>query len=116
MKILHVLFLDTDQDMEDYFKSNFTEENVVIHFLSNPLLIHEFLSKQKTDLIYLNFKLGKTNGDNLAYTLPEDIPKYLFTENNSKITYDFAQIIHKPYNSIIISDIIQHHLDLLVQE
>ncbi len=113
-KKLLIYYLDDEIDLCEIFFEAFSNDAVEIKTF---LLAEDFLNayaQLKPDLIFLDFRLKKTTGEEVAKQLDSAIPIYLISgDQNSSHEFQFIKIISKPYQFADIREIILGHLPLL---
>lgn len=96
---LKIFYLDDEQDLLDVFSDLFSDEDIVIATSSNPLEALAAIKKFQPDLIFLDYRLPNTTGDQFAKQLDISIPKILMTGDLTvQPESQFEQIISKPFN------------------
>lgn len=108
-----IFYLDDEVELCELFEDYFKSESVEVKTFSDPFdAIEESLRKPPL-IWFLDYRLPKISGDEVAWKIQPHIPKYLITgELSPKVSYSFQGIFHKPYNSEEISEVIKRHLDL----
>lgn len=108
--MLNVALIDDEQDLGSLFVDTYSSPDIAITYFSNPSLALE--SSDTFDLYFIDYRMPKMNGDELAHLLPS-APKYMITgEINPNPTYPFLKIIAKPYFYEDIQNILNIHLKL----
>ena len=95
---LKVYYLDDEPVLLEIFTDLFASESVSVRTFENP---DEFLSavqKDPPDLTFLDYRLGKVTGDEVALRMSESIPKAMITgEITTAPLAKFDRIFGKPY-------------------
>ena len=109
---LNVLFLDDEVPLCEIFIDFFSSPEVNITVFSDPQLAIDYSLKNELDLIFLDYRLPSTNGDQVALKMPPSVPKFLLTgEFELKSEYTFQKIFKKPFKAADISQIIDEFLE-----
>lgn len=98
MRPLKVFYLDDEPDLLEIFQENFSSAEIEIHTFSVPSKAIEAMEKEMPDLIFLDYRLPGTTGDEVALKINENIPKALITgemDVNTKAKY--AALFKKPF-------------------
>ena len=94
---LKVLFLDDEPLLGENFADEFSSEAVQVDTFTEPKLAIAHAIKYPPDLIFLDYRLPGTTGDEVAQLMAPGIPKYLLTGDLSvKTKYAFTAIFTKP--------------------
>lgn len=102
-----VLFLDDDVDLCEIFCDSFSAPDIEIISFTDPEKAIDYLHNNDSDLIFLDYRLPKTNGDIVAARMPRSIPKYLLTgELEVEPGFSYAAVLRKPFEGRVISKIL----------
>ena len=94
---LKVLFLDDEPILGENFADEFSSEAVQVDTFTEPKLAIAHAIKYPPDLIFLDYRLPETTGDEVAQLMALGIPRYLLTGDLSvKTKYAFTAIFTKP--------------------
>ena len=97
---LKVYYLDDEPDLCENFSDALSSNEIVVTTFSRAQLLFEAVKKSAPDLIFLDYRLPGTNGDDVARELPVEIPKFLITGDLSvKAKYPFLKVFEKPYKT-----------------
>lgn len=98
MKKVTAWVIDDEIELGELFVDLFSSpECYVVHF-NNPNEVINALKKESPDLFFIDYRMPKMDGDELAKFLPKNIPKYLITgEINPQVKSEFTEILQKPY-------------------
>jgi CheY-like chemotaxis protein len=108
---LKVVYVDDEVELCEIFQYTFEAENVSITTFTDPAVAFEAIAKSTPDLIFVDFRLPKTTGDEFALSLPPNIPKFLVTGDIMLETkYPFTKIFPKPYRKEEIQSCIANYL------
>ena len=98
MKTL-VYVVDDEQELGEMFSEFLTDENITVKAFANPQEALNKAQEEKPDLYFLDYRMPKIDGDELAKKLPPQGDKYLVTgEISPSPSFSFKGIISKPYN------------------
>ncbi len=104
---INVFYLDDEEDLCEIFSDIFSSDDVKVTTFTDPKKIIETVKVNTPDMIFLDYRLPSTNGDEVAQKLTEGIPKYLITGEISVNTkYKFNKIFSKPYKNDEIMKVI----------
>lgn len=104
---LKVLFLDDEIDLCEIFCDFFSTPNIEIITFTDSEKAIDYSHNNDLDLIVLDYRLPKTNGDIVAARMPRSIPKYLLTgELEVEPEFDFVSVLRKPFEGKEIKRII----------
>ncbi len=104
---LKVFYLDDEPDLAEIFLDYFSAPGVEIFTYTDPQKALAEFAVVKPDLVFLDFRLPGTTGDEIAQKLPLDVPKYLVTGDLSVDTkYQFKGVLNKPVNVMNVQSII----------
>jgi DNA-binding response OmpR family regulator len=107
---LKVLFVDDEVDLCEIFKESYSSKDVMVLAFNDPLSALDYCNKNQVDLIFLDFRMPKINGDELASKLSVRAPIYLITgESNLNPKFKFKGVISKPFDFAKIKAIIEDH-------
>jgi DNA-binding NtrC family response regulator len=109
---LNIWYVDDEPCLCEIFKEFFTTKDVNVKVFLNP---NDALEEAKTvtpDILFIDYRLPSTTGDEIAQMLSPSIPKYLITGEQSVSTvYNFIEIFQKPYKSKVIREVINGYLE-----
>jgi DNA-binding NtrC family response regulator len=108
---LKVYYVDDEAELcenfEEYFASPLVE---VITFVDAPSAL-EAIRNSPPDLLFLDYRLVGTTGDEMAKALDPTFPVFLVTGDISIETdYKFRQVFSKPYAQHLIAELIESYL------
>ncbi len=107
---VRVLFVDDEVDLCEVFSETYRSAGVEVTALSDPLKAIDYCQKNEVDLIFLDFRMPKISGDDLAFKLPTKVPIYLITgESNLRPRFAFKGVITKPFDLSQIQAIIEKY-------
>ena len=94
---LKVLFLDDEPALCEIFADDFSSETIQVSTFTEPNLAIEHAKQHPPDLIFIDYRLPGTTGDEVAQLMAPGIPKYLITGDiRVKTNYAFAAVFTKP--------------------
>ena len=103
--LLKVLYLDDEPDLCEIFFDEFSSEEIQILTYTDFQKAIDSAKKNPPDVIFVDFRLPRTNGDLVAQAMPGQIPKYLITGEASPATdYKFAGVFGKPFDAHAIRE------------
>ncbi len=109
-----VFYLDDEEDLCEIFLDQFSSEEIDITTFTSPKKIIEAVKINPPNLIFLDYRLPSTNGDEVAQAMDTKIPKFLVTGDISVSTkYEFTKILQKPYKNLDIISILNFYKDEL---
>jgi DNA-binding NtrC family response regulator len=96
---LNICYLDDEVELLEMFSDLFSDDETIIRTFSDPKTAIDQIKLNPPDLIFLDFRLPHTNGDEVALKLDSKIPKALITgEIDVDLEANFSKIFAKPYN------------------
>lgn len=94
-----VVYVDDEPDLTELFIDLFSSEYMDIKVFTDPLKAKIYLSSNRPDLVFLDFRLPGTTGDKLASELNLQMPVALVTgDMEVKTDFKFSKIFKKPYD------------------
>jgi CheY-like chemotaxis protein len=100
---LKVLYLDDEPDLCNIFQEEFSSSEVQVTIFSDVQQAIEAVQQFKPDLIFLDYRLPGTTGDQVAQQMPKEIPKYLISGDQTvDSSYTFQKIFNKPVDPEVI--------------
>ncbi|MEH6403933.1 MAG: response regulator [Sneathiella sp.] len=108
---LTVFYLDDEEKLCDVFKEYLETEAIHIVTFTEPEEAIEACLKKAPDLLFIDYRLPATTGDEVAFAIANSIPKVLVTGDLSLTpSYDFLTIISKPYDLKEIDKLLEKFL------
>lgn len=108
---LRALYLDDEPELCEIFLEEFASDNFLISVFTDADKAIESARDFPPDLIFLDYRLPRTNGDKVAFSMPSEIPKYLITgESNVPTQYKFEKIFGKPFDRERIREVFEEAL------
>lgn len=109
---IKIVYIDDEPGMCQMFEDNFSSQDVLVSTFFDLTNIQEKVSKIDPDLIFLDFRMPNTNGDQVAGSLDPKIPKVLISGDLSiECTHSYLRIFEKPFKFDEMSEFIQLFLD-----
>lgn len=109
---LKILYLDDEEALCELFFDEFSSPDIQVMTFTDPKKAMEEARTTAPDLMFLDYRLPGTTGDEIAQSMPPQIPKYLITgDNDVKTTYKFVAIFHKPMSTEDIRKTFQGMVD-----
>lgn len=97
---LYIYYLDDELDLLEIFIDSFSNENFHITGFNDIDTFKKQVHSSPPDLIFLDYRLPNTTGDEIALGLNASIPKVLITGDLSVKTQTvFSAIIRKPFST-----------------
>ena len=98
MKIKTLYFLDDEPDLCEAFSIFFESDELDVHVFTDHEKAIERANISPPDLMFIDFRLDGTNGEEVAKALPANITKVMLTgELDMQPSERFFDVIHKPY-------------------
>jgi DNA-binding NtrC family response regulator len=95
---VRVHYLDDEPELCEIFVGLFSSASCKIATFTDPYVAIEETNKNKPDIIFLDYRLPGTNGEEVAYKLPKGIPIYLMTGDLFVNTaFQFSGYFKKPF-------------------
>lgn len=105
--LLKIYYLDDEVDLCENFVDHFTSKDVTITAFVDPKAAIEAIKKNPPDLLFIDYRLPGTTGDDVAMVLDPRLPKFLITGDISiKTKYQFVRVFSKPYREQDIAKVI----------
>jgi len=96
---LKIIYLDDEPDLCEMFVDNFASPIVSIQTFTDPEAAITAINESKPDLVFLDYRLPETTGQEVATRLNPDMPKVLLTGDLSVDTRNsFIKVFHKPFD------------------
>lgn len=95
---LNITYLDDEPDICEIFAENFSTSDVKIKTFTDPEEAIQDIAAHPPDLVFLDFRLPNTNGDEVAKRLKTGLPKVLITADmDIHTTTKFIKKFGKPF-------------------
>lgn len=110
---LKVYYLDDEEDLCEIFVDYFASEAVEVTTFTAPSLAFDTAKINPPDILFIDYRLPGTTGDEVAKSMAADIPKYLITGDISvKTEYQFKAVFNKPYKPEDIQQVLDGFLKI----
>jgi DNA-binding response OmpR family regulator len=97
--LLKIVYVDDEPGMCQMFIDNFASDTIKISVYTDPLKLLAEIEKLELDLIVLDYRLPNMNGDELAATLGNEVPKVLVSGDlNINLKQKFLRTFTKPFD------------------
>jgi DNA-binding response OmpR family regulator len=97
---LDVLYLDDEPDLCMIFSDEFTSDEIQIRTFTDPEMAITDAKRIPPQIIFLDYRLPATTGDQVAQAMPPGIPIYLVTGDITvKTSFSFEAVFDKPFNA-----------------
>ncbi len=111
---LKVFYLDDESDLCEIFADIYGSDEVLVETFQEASKLIERTAESKPDLIFLDYRLQRTTGDEVAKVLDATIPKFLVSgEIQLKTSYPFVEIIKKPAPEEKVFEILKRYQSAL---
>lgn len=101
---LKVFYVDDEIELCELFSEHISSSDVVVSTFSDPNDLIKACAESAPDIVFIDYRMPHTNGDQMAQSLDAKIPKYLITgEISAKTGYKFEKTFLKPcdYTDIV---------------
>ncbi len=107
---LKVIYLDDEPDLCDLFADSLESDDWSIFTFSDPREALGQIEHIKPDMIFVDYRMPKLNGDEFCFAVGGEVPKFLITGDlELKARYPFKRIFHKPYNISEVRSLLQEY-------
>lgn len=104
---LNIVYLDDEVELCSIFAEIFNSPDVCVTTFSEHETAIKHIQTATPDLIFVDFRLSGTTGDQVALRLDPNIPKVLVTGDlNVRTIYQFNRIFNKPFDIKDVHDFI----------
>jgi len=94
--LLKIIYIDDESALCENFKDLYSSEDVEVETFTNTESAIEKILESPPDVLFIDYRLPGTTGEQVATVLNLDIPIVLVTgELEVKTTYPFYRIIQK---------------------
>ena len=105
---LNVVYIDDEVMLSEIFHEMISSERISVKIFSDAERAIEDINSNPPDVIFLDYRLYKITGDELAFQLPPHIPKILVTGDTlMKTKFKFDKTFQKPVNYKEIRDYLE---------
>jgi FixJ family two-component response regulator len=96
---LNIAFLDDEPALCELFKETFESQDINIKTYVDPEVAISDINLSMPGLVFIDYRLPKMTGDEVAKRINESIPKVMITGDlNIVLGSDFIKIFKKPYS------------------
>ena len=104
---IDVYYLDDEEKLCEIFYEFFHSPSVNVTTFTDAELAIAVCNTKRPDLFFIDYRLPVTNGDRVAQSVPQDIPKILVTgEITVNTEYQFDHVVSKPYEFGVMQSLI----------
>jgi len=108
---INVYYLDDEEALCENFADYFSSPEVIVTTFVDPKFAIEAILKSPPDLLFIDYRLPGTTGDEVASLLDPKLPKFLITGDISyKFEYSFDKVFSKPYDETAIAGLISEYI------
>lgn len=108
---LKIVYLDDEAVLLELFSEIFSSEEIVIKTFTEPEDAILEVQQNCPDLIFLDYRLPKTTGEEVARRMHVSVPKALITGDlTTSALPDFVKVFHKPYGVAEMKSFISHFM------
>lgn len=105
-----VYYLDDEKDLIEIFSDTFSSPEREIVTFYEPRQFLETVRTSPPDLVFLDYRLPRCTGDDIALLIDNEIPKVLLTgEMDVDLKSNIVAIIEKPYKTEKVEAIIMNY-------
>lgn len=110
---IKVYYIDDEEGLCKNFVDYFAIKEIEVTTFTDPNLAFDAAKINPPDILFIDYRLPGTTGDEVAKSMAADIPKYLITGDISvKTEYQFKALFNKPYNPEDIRQVLNGLLSL----
>lgn len=108
---IDVYYLDDEEMLCELFCDYFESAQIKITTFVDPQKAIKACKSRPPNLMFIDYRLPGTTGDQVATNIDVSIPKFLVTGDlTCKPSYEFLKIISKPYKFDEIQELINEFL------
>ena len=105
--MIKVYYVDDEPELCELFVDIFASSEVSVSTFNNPSEALQEILSNPPDLLFMDYRMPRMNGIELAQNSPAHLKKYLITgENNTSENIMFEAILKKPLDVQLIRKII----------
>ena len=105
---IKVYYLDDEEALCRLFANYLASDNIELTTFIDANSAIESANQDPPDIFFIDYRLPGLTGDEVAFSVPDDIIKVLVTGDLSfNPKYEFQHIISKPYSYEVIEDVIE---------
>ncbi len=107
---LTVFYIDDEAALCENFQDEFDSPEIIVQAFIDPNEALQAAANRRPDLLFIDYRLPNTNGDQVAQAFTASIPKILVTGDlHIKSRPGFVEVLHKPTSFERIAEIIDHY-------
>lgn len=108
---IRLIYVDDEVDLLELFADMFSSPDVVIETYSDPVRAVAAIQASPPDLLFLDHRLPRTTGDQIAKQVDRAIPKALVTGDVTvQLESSFDAVFEKPFPITKIREFIRSHV------
>lgn len=108
---LRIIYIDDEPALCQMLTDNCNSEHVRVESFTDPDVGLKAIQDNPPDLLFLDYRIGKLTGDDLAEQVDESIPKVLITGDlEVKPRQKFIKIFYKPFDFDEMDALIRDYL------
>lgn len=113
---LVVFYIDDEVELCEIFIDYFSSQKIKVYTFTDPQQAIEKSKEVAPHLLFVDYRLQVTTGDEVAKKFDSKIPKFLITGDLSvKANFNFDKIFTKPYDIEVISQLLNSYLSHTVE-
>jgi CheY-like chemotaxis protein len=102
-----IYYLDDEPDLLELFVETFSQEGRVVRGFVSVSEFLEEVAKSPPHIVFLDYRLPRITGDEVALRLPPSLPKVLLSgELQPSTRADFYALMQKPFKAQDIESLI----------
>ena len=95
---LKVNYLDDEEALCEIFVDSFASKDIEVTTFTDPVKAIASCLNNPPDMIFVDYRLPGTTGDEVVKSIAASVPKYLITGDiNVKTEHKFIAVFSKPY-------------------
>ena len=103
----NIVYIDDEVDLCDLFAQIFATEEISITTFNDPDKAVGYINSNDIDLIFIDYRLPNTTGDDIAFKIKSKATKYIITGELEFIPKsDVKGVLNKPIDIAKINQII----------
>lgn len=108
---INIFYLDDEESLCEIFAEILGSEEINISTFTDENEAITACKKKPPDLFFIDYRLQKMTGNDVAFAVDAAIEKILVTGDLAvNCDYNFERIISKPYQFDLIANLIDEHL------
>jgi DNA-binding NtrC family response regulator len=107
---LNIVLIDDEIELCEIYKDLLETDGLIINTYSSLVVADKFISNNKVDLCFIDFRMPEMNGPDFRKKIPSTIPCFLLTGELFEKNIDgFIEILEKPLNTDYFYEIISRY-------